>query len=368
MTEERDIAEFTIPFAVGTFAAVYLPVPHYSFSLISLSLVAALTAILMHPYHKTLSNNTLAYVLLFTSALCGVFIGYSAEISESMGGYSGVLMNPAAGIALSVKKAIMSLPFSEPENKALLTALVTGDRHGLSIETIEAFRQSGAAHILALSGMHLGIIYGLLKRAMSSIGNGRTAKIMKSSIIISICSLYTLATGAGASITRALLFIILGEIAMLSGRYRSTATILSGSLLIQLILSPSSAKDVGFQLSYAAMAGIAYIYPRLKKLWPEKNEYEGIVRRILRWIWNSASMSIACQITTGPIAWIYFGTFPQYFLLTNLMAIPLVSIIIPSGLLTLCLECCGVCPAILIEGTEWLMTLMREGLEIIASF
>ena len=125
------------------------------------------------------------------------------------------------------------------------------------------------------------------------------------------------------------------------------------------VLKPWRKKHV---LSNALRTGV------IKKLWPEKNEDEGIVRRILRWIWNSASMSIACQITTGPIAWIYFGTFPQYFLLTNLMVIPLVSIIIPSGLLTLCLECCGVCPAILIEGTEWLMTLMREGLEIIASF
>ena len=92
-----------------------------------------------------------------------------------------------------------------------------------------------------------------------------------------------------------------------------------------------------------------------------------MVTRPTRWIWNSAAMSIACQITTAPIAWLYFGTFPQYFLLTNLIALPLTSILIPASAVTLMLYKTGICPDLLIRITEWLTELLIRALEIIAS-
>ena len=87
----------------------------------------------------------------------------------------------------------------------------------------------------------------------------------------------------------------------------------------------------------------------------------------MRWIWMSAAMSIACQITTAPLAYIYFGTFPQYFILTNLLALPLTGLIIPAGLLTIALHCLGVCPHIAIMFTESLVGLLTDVLNIIAT-
>lgn len=78
-------------------------------------------------------------------------------------------------------------------------------------------------------------------------------------------------------------------------------------------------------------------------------------------------MSIACQLTTGPLAWIYFGSFPQYFILTNLLALPLVGLIIPAGLLTMALDGFGICPAALSWITNRLISSMSFILETIAS-
>ena len=180
-------------------------------------------------------------------------------------------------------------------------------------------------------------------------------------MIIMICGIYTLITGATASITRAFLFILIGEIAALNGRYRSTATVMMTSLMIQLLFAPASIQSIGFQLSYAAMAGIAYIFPRLNRLWPDGKG------GIMKWIWTTASMSIACQMTTGPLVHFYFGTFARHFLLTNLLIIPLTSAIIPISLLTICMDLTGICPTFMLRLTEKLIGLMRDCLSIIAS-
>ena len=86
----------------------------------------------------------------------------------------------------------------------------------------------------------------------------------------------------------------------------------------------------------------------------------------MRWVWNSAALSIACQITTGPLAYLYFGTFPKYFILTNMLALPLVGIIIPTSILTLLLNYMGICPDILIKATELLVSCMTGILGTIA--
>ena len=87
----------------------------------------------------------------------------------------------------------------------------------------------------------------------------------------------------------------------------------------------------------------------------------------MRWIWNSLALSISCQITTGPLAYMYFGTFPQHFLLTNLIALPLTGVLIPSALLTLCLSCLGCCPAWLAAITDFLAQTTIHSLHIIST-
>ena len=119
------------------------------------------------------------------------------------------------------------------------------------------------------------------------------------------------------------------------------------------------------------MAGIAYIFPWLKGLWAKPNDAQTAAGRIMvramRWIWNSTTLSISCQITTGPLAYIYFGTFPAHFMLTNLLALPLTGILIPFAVLTLSLSFIGICPEFIIQTTEGICLTLIRTLEIIAT-
>lgn len=368
MTAERDIAGFALPFAAGISLAACLPAMHSLPPILFLFPASACILALIHPRHRRFADGTILALTTFMLFCCGAFVSLSHEhLSISTISNGGTISDYASGFVSKIQELIDGLPFKDEENKALLSALITGERSGLNPETTEAFRNSGAAHILALSGLHLGIIYGILKAILSIFGNSFRSRIWKAALIVAACGFYTLATGASPSIVRAFLFILLVETARLTGRFSSTGTILLTSFFIQMALDPSAIKSAGFQLSYAAMAGIAYIYPYFKRMWPEKSEHEGITRKSLRWMWNSVAVSIACQITTGPIAYFYFGTFPQYFLLTNLIALPLVGIVIPLGLLTICLEACGISSSLLSEITEMLLSAMTESLSTIAS-
>ena len=369
MTIERDLARTAMSFTTGIIISAIVSTRFSTLltapATIALLISAACTAILLHPEHKNLNGKALWLIISILFICLGYFISDTGRhISSTFDSKMPMLSAFATNISENLKESIAEIPFREKDTKSLITALITGDKSGLASEIMASFRRSGASHILALSGLHLGIIYGIFKGILSVSGNGRKARILRAVIIVSACGIYTLATVASASITRAFLFILLNETASLTGRYKKTSNILWTALFIQLFFNPGSIKDVGFQLSYAAMAGIAYIYPHLKNFWPEG---KGLAYKGLGWIWKSAAMSIACQVTTGPLAWIYFRTFPLYFLLTNLITLPLIGLIIPASLLTLGLHECGICPDFLIGAVENMILGMTRCLEIIAS-
>ncbi len=114
------------------------------------------------------------------------------------------------------------------------------------------------------------------------------------------------------------------------------------------------------------MSGIAYIYPWLRDFWPGNPQEDRAFTRSVRRIWNSAALSIACQLTTGPLAYLHFESFPKHFLLTNLIALPLAGLIIPSGLAVLVLHSFGICPIIMVKAAEALVQALSAALEIIA--
>lgn len=364
MEAERDLAGLVLPFAAGVAAVVYAESIFCRYP-ISLTIIIMLScgaglSFLMHPFRKSAETSVRNTLIISTGLTAGMLCGCTATMTyvSSLETY-----REFRNIGSAMEAAIDGIPFAEAQTNSILKALITGNRSDIPVHITEAFRKSGASHILALSGLHLGIIYGIVYNLLRIVGNTRYATFIRSGITILLCGLYTVATGAGPSITRAFLFILLSETARLTGRHRSTGSSLLASLLIQLALSPTSIKSAGFQLSYAAMAGIAFIFPWLEGLWPD----DGKKFNPVRWMWKSAAMSISCQLTTGPLAFIYFGTFPKYFLLTNLMALPLTGIIIPASLLTLALSIIGICPDILLRATEMLVTALSEALNIISS-
>lgn len=299
-------------------------------------------------------------ILLGTFLLLGVFCALNAALPGA--DIPGRLTLLAAGAAERLRAFIGSLPFPSEETAPLLQALLTGDRSGLSPGTVAAFRGSGASHILALSGLHMGMLYIIFDSLTRPLGGSRPARIARFVIILGGAGFFTLMTGAGPSITRAFLFIGLNETLRLLNRPRKATRVFCVALLIQLVLNPGVISSLGFQLSYLAMAGIFLLYPVLERFYPEGSAYNP-----LRWMWKAAAMSISCQVFTAPLVWLRFHTFPKWFLLTNLLAIPVTTLTVWSAVIVLALAAAGLCPQILLDITDGLCRLLTGTLEIIAS-
>ncbi len=369
MNLERDFAGFVLPFAAGIFLSTGTELIRFTYQPLactaSFAAVSAVVLVMLHPHGKRLRANSAWAFMVLLGLAAGIFSGSTACMT-GLSAAPSRFGTWAAGFGHSLGDAIDGIPFENRQTNAVIKALVTGERNDIPRHVTDAFRDSGASHILALSGFHLGIVYAAVRWSLSWTGNSVKASRRRSVLIILLCGFYTLATGAGPSIVRAFLFILLGETAGMLHRRQTTAVLLMSSLLIQLALSPSSIRSVSFQLSYAAMSGIAYIYPWLRDFWPGNPQEDRAFTRSVRRIWNSAALSIACQLTTGPLAYLHFESFPKHFLLTNLIALPLAGLIIPSGLAVLVLHSFGICPIIMVKAAEALVQALSAALEIIA--
>lgn len=362
MEEARDIVKLALPFTAGALSISCLSLETYhtyhaaSLSLVLLSLMTAAMLV-----QSETGKQIRIIEIILTGFLAGMFIYANAGLCHFTDAGASAFSESAARAGRAMQESIDSIAFRSHNTNAVIKALLTGNRRDIPAETVEAFRSSGASHILALSGLHLGIIYLIVSKLAGLAGGHPKAVLFRSVFCIAICTTYSFATGAGASIIRSLIFVIIGEVTRLLHRKPDIKSTLASSLVIHLSLNPSDISEIGFQLSYGAIAGIAWIFPKLKTLWPEDGE------PVMRRIWNSAALSISCQLTTGPIAWLYFGTFPQYFILTNLIAIPLTTLIIPAALLTASLNAMGICPHLLIRATETLVEALCGALSVIAA-
>lgn len=274
---------------------------------------------------------------------------------------------PSASVALEKLSVLIdSLPFSERETNALLKAFLTGQRKELGREMAGYFRAAGASHLLALSGLHLGIIYLIMNKLLGVIGNSRPAYALRSALIIACSAFYVLMSGASPSIVRAFLFIVLAEIARnCPGRSKTPLGVWCTAMLIQLVFRPEAISSIGFSLSYLAMLGIFLLYPSMKEWYPGGGKRERW--NPLRRMWEAMALSTSCQLFTAPLVWVTFHTFPQYFLLTNLIALPLTEAMIACGVTLTALAAFGSAPEALLRITDCLSFALRRSLEIISS-
>lgn len=299
-------------------------------------------------------------LLLGIFLLLGVFCAWSSRFA---GIGPGIFLKAVADDAATALRAhIRAIPFPDPRTVPLLLALLTGDRSALPAGLATIFRSSGASHLLALSGLHMGIIYLLLDKVSLLAGRTPAMRKVRYAAILSAAGFFTLMTGASPSLVRAFLFIGINETLRILGRPRKAVRVLCLALLVQLVLDPSVISSVGFQLSYLAMTGIFVLYPVLEKWYPAGLRWDPMRR-----IWQGAALSISCQACTAPLAWLRFHSFPRYFLLTNLLALPLTTALMGCAVCTVTLEAAGACPTLLVTLTDSLCRLLLYVLEIIAS-
>ncbi len=352
MKEARDIVLISFPFAAGVALAGFCP----SFYL-HLSLAAVAVLLLLALAGRLHSKGWYALMFLALGVLCG---GAPLVIPRSASD-EGI---PTLALR-RLSALIRSIPFAHEGTAPLLLALLTGQRGDLAPELVAAFRSAGASHILALSGLHLGIIYLILGKALALLGRSRPAGLVRSLLVVAACAFYALMTGAGPSIVRALLFICINEWLKHSpGRRRNPVAVWCCALMIQLAVSPWVIRSVGFQLSYLAMLGIVTVFPSLDVWFPSEGRRSGPVKRI----WSAMALTVSCQLFTAPLVWLRFHSFPTHFLLTNLLALPLTSALMFCSVATLVLFAAGLCPALLIVATDTLAYGLQTVIGIIASF
>jgi len=204
---------------------------------------------------------------------------------------------------------------SEGDELAILKALAIGDKSDISFELKETYRESGAMHLLALSGLHVGIIYKIVSAALVPLGGSTFWRILRSALILVFLWSFALISGMSPSICRAVLMITIYELSEYISGNKDGPCALAESAIITVIVDPEAPWTISFQLSYASLVAIFVIYPRMRTLLSTRS-------RTLSFVWNSLCLAISCQITCGTLSYLYFGTFPKYFLLTNLLAVP----------------------------------------------
>lgn len=210
------------------------------------------------------------------------------------------------------------------EEHGILAALLLGDRSFLDPELRNEFADAGAVHILAVSGLHVGIIYLFVLSILKLILPKRRA--LSFFLILTILWIYAGITGFSPSVLRAstmFSFIALGK---LSGKFGNIYNMIAASALVLLLVDPFLITQVGFQLSYLAVTGIVFFFPKLHGIWIVENKW-------MDKFWSLVCVSVAAQLATFPLSLYYFNQFPNYFLLTNMIAIPMATAILYSGLL-----------------------------------
>jgi len=245
------------------------------------------------------------------------------------------------------------------ENLSLINALLLGQRQDISIETFNNFRNAGAIHILAVSGLHIGVILLLLNfllKPLDNIRNGKKAKI----ILVVICLwFYALLAGMSASIVRAVSMFTAVAIGLAINRPSSIKNSLVVSIFFLLLFKPLLLFDVGFQLSYAAVFSIVWINPIFKKIAEPKT-------KIIRYFWQLLSISFAAQIGILPLSLYYFHQFPGLFFISNLFIIPFLGLILGLGILLIILALVNLLPQVLADLYELIIGLMSDVVTVVS--
>lgn len=237
---------------------------------------------------------------------------------------------------------------------AVLAALTLGYTDALQPDLRASYSATGAMHILSVSGLHVGVVYLVFAFLLSFLNKSQRQKIFKTLLITLLLWLYAFLTGLSPSVVRATLmfsFVAIGSSLERKSQIYNTVFM---SAFFMLLYNPDYLFDVGFQLSYAAVLSIIFFQAPISNLFPTQN-------KALRWLRDLFAVSLAAQLGTAPFTLYYFHQFPNYFLITNLVAIPLSSLVIYLAMLLLAVSFVpyvSVAVAFLLKWSLWLLNFL----------
>lgn len=234
---------------------------------------------------------------------------------------------------LKIEENLKQAGFSKA-HLGLIEALLLGHRDKISNDTLDHFQDAGVIHILAVSGMHVGIILIFLHWITYGFTYSRIGRQIRPIFVIVGLWAFAFLAGLSPSVIRATLMFSILSLSFFLQRRTSTINILSIALLIMAIFNPHYLFQVGFQLSFLAVSGIIILQPRLQKLYRPRY----VIDRV---IWNVLSVSVVAQISVLPLILYYFNQVSGLFWLANLLIIPFLGLILGFGILCILLSLIG---------------------------
>lgn len=236
---------------------------------------------------------------------------------------------------------------------AIAEALLIGYTQDLDKDLVQAYSNTGVVHIIAISGMHLGLIYILLVWLLNKIPLIKRSSIIKVILILSCLWIFSLITGGSPSILRAAVMFSCITIGRNLNRTASIYNSLAASAFILLCYNPYFLWDVGFQLSYLAVAGIVIFQKPVYRMLYIKN-------RVLDNTWKLTTVSFAAQLLTFPVCLFYFHQFPTLFLFTNILLVPFSSLVLFVEIFLMAIAWLPIAAAYVGKLTWWLVWMMNK--------
>ena len=259
----------------------------------------------------------------------------------------------ADAIRKHINTSLSSNNFSTDE-LSIINALILGQRQDLSKNITTDYINAGAIHILAVSGLHVGLILLILNYILKPLHRFKRGKLIAGILIIIFLWCFAIIAGLSSSVTRAVTMFSIVAIAMHLKRPTNIYNTLAISVLILVLFKPLILFDVGFQLSYLAVIAIVSIQPMLVNLWTP-NYY------ITRKLWDVFTVTLAAQFGVLPISLFYFHQIPGLFFIANLIIIPFLGLILGLGLLVIALASLDILPHLLADfygGVIYLMNVL----------
>ncbi len=241
----------------------------------------------------------------------------------------------------TINNSLQKYNFKKDE-LAIINALLLGQRNFVSKELLQSYAGAGAMHILAVSGLHIGILLLLLNALFKPIERIKNGKTIKLFLVVSLLWLYALVAGFSPSIIRAVSMFTAIAFGMLSNKKTNTLHNLFISMFFLVLVHPLYIFSVGFQLSYLAVFSIVYFYPLFTRFYNPTHWF-------LKKVWQLLAISFAAQLGILPLSLYYFHQFPSLFFVSSLVIIPLLGFILGFGIFIIGLAIFGILPQFLAD-------------------
>lgn len=240
----------------------------------------------------------------------------------------------------------------------VVSAMLLGERNELDSALKDEFSKAGIMHILAISGLHVGLILLFLNTCLFFLTGTRALRTVKVLLIVLLLWIYAWLTGFSPSVVRATLMFTFFTLSQLTSKKANVYNILAFTAFVMLMLNPNNLFEVGFQLSFLAVVSILFFYPKI---------YRNIrfAYAIPDKIWQIMSVSLAAQVLTFPLTVFYFHQFSTWFLLANLIAIPVVFLIVLLGLVLLTISKITIVAGIIGSMSNLLIHILLSGTQFV---